>query len=85
MEIFLDSSVFDIGVFENMFRFISVVLLCSSIFAYQIISGRPLLVRILRCGHVFHEECLRDALRSLFKCGGLFDEAEPNIVLQEVP
>jgi len=31
-------------------------------------ASRPLLVRILRCGHVFHEECLRDALRCRRRC-----------------
>jgi hypothetical protein len=31
-------------------------------------AGRPFLARILRCGHVFHEECLRDALRFRRRC-----------------
>lgn len=43
-------------------------------------SGRPFLVRILRCGHVFHEECLRDALircrRRCPKCRGAITEED---------
>jgi hypothetical protein len=31
-------------------------------------AGRPFLLRISRCGHVFHEECLRDALRCRRRC-----------------